>query len=86
MKNVAILDENNVVVNVIVVDDDSPVGTVFSDDNPALIGGDLVEGFFYAPQPYASWTRVEGEWIPPKPMPKAEGFWDWNEETQEWEA
>lgn len=40
---------------------------------------------FAAPQPYASWTLNQETylWEPPVPRP-TEGFWDWNEENQEW--
>ena len=53
--------------------------------NPAYVGGDYVEGYFYPEQPFASWTRNEGNWLPPTPRPDTEGNWQWNEELQEWE-
>jgi hypothetical protein len=40
---------------------------------------------FYAPQPFASWTKDAETylWEAPTPMP-AEGLWYWNEETLSW--
>lgn len=88
MKYQAQLDENNVVVNIIVVNDgdvDTEQLVTYTDSNPAHIGGDFVGGYFYAPQPFSSWTRYEGEWIPPKPRPNSLGNWEWNEREQEWQ-
>ena len=88
MKNMAVLDENGVVLNVVVCADDEPE-TVnllsYSDDNPAFIGGDYVGGFFYPPQPFPSWLRVSGEWVSPIPYPSEEGRWQWSEEDQQWQ-
>jgi hypothetical protein len=40
---------------------------------------------FYAPQPFASWTKNAETylWEAPTPMP-AEGRWSWNEEILSW--
>lgn len=40
---------------------------------------------FITPQPFPSWTLnlVTTEWD--SPVPKPEGFYSWNEETQSWE-
>jgi hypothetical protein len=43
-----------------------------------------VDGFFYPPQPYPSWTRSEGQWVAPVSMPDDGGRYQWNEESQEW--
>lgn len=41
---------------------------------------------FYPPQPYPSWTLDDDcNWQPPTPRPEGEGFYTWNETTQEWE-
>lgn len=50
----------------------------------AWVGGDYVDGYFYPPQPFASWTRHQGEWQPPTPMPSDGGPWQWNEATLSW--
>lgn len=52
----------------------------------AWVGGDYVSGMFYPPQPFPSWTRSEGEWLPPIPMPTNGGPHNWNEDTQEWQS
>ena len=85
MKYLAQLD-GTTVVNIITADDDAPESeslVAYTDANPAYIGGDYVGGYFYPPQPYPSWTRSEGTWLPPTPRP-AEGYWDWDEATLSW--
>jgi hypothetical protein len=45
---------------------------------------DSVADVFIAPQPFPSWSLDENhDWQAPKPKPN-EGFWVWDEETQEW--
>jgi hypothetical protein len=85
MKNVALLNESNIVLNIIVVKDDFQQENYveYSDDNPAFIGGDFYEGYFYPPQPYLSWVRLNGTWQPPTPKPEG-NFWYWNEAKQVW--
>ncbi len=40
---------------------------------------------FYAPQPHPTWILDSSFiWVPPIPRP-TEGYWTWNESTQEWE-
>lgn len=78
--------EGDQVVNIIVCHDDEPETDTcieYTDANPAYIGGDYVDGYFYPPQPFASWTRSEGVWIAPKPMP-SDGLWLWDEAAQDW--
>lgn len=85
MKNFALLNNENIVVNVSIADDDWSDNNwiEFTNDNPAYIGGDYVDGYFYPPQPYPSWTRNNGQWLPPTPKP--DGFnWYWNESTLSW--
>jgi len=86
MKTCAVLDETNVVVNVIMCPDEEPETqtlVTYTDANPAYIGGDYVGGYFYAPQPFPSWTRSQGKWLPPTPRPM-QGYWDWDEGTLSW--
>jgi hypothetical protein len=85
-KNCAVVSDTGIVLNIVVCHDDEPESANlirYEDDNPAYIGGDYVEGYFYPPQPFASWTRADGEWVPPIPRP-SEGSWVWNEELQDW--
>ena len=42
---------------------------------------------FSAPQPFPSWTLDDQcHWQPPVTRPDDENSYDWNEETQSWEA
>ena len=86
MKRLAIFDENGIVVNIIVANDDFFVdGAIeYTDDNPARVGGDYVDGYFYPPKPYPSWVRNNGEWISPVAKPEGQGTFVWDEEMQKW--
>jgi hypothetical protein len=81
----AILDDNNIVVNIVVCNDDeaeTQALVAYSASNPAYIGGDYVGGFFYAPKPFESWTRDNGNWEAPTPKP--EGDYSWDEASLGW--
>lgn len=52
----------------------------------AWVGGDYVDGHFYPPQPFPSWTRHEGEWRPPTFYPTDGDMYSWDEVTGEWVA
>jgi|688.fasta_scaffold2120951_1 hypothetical protein len=86
MKNFALLDENNIVTNISIADEswDSTGWIEYTEENPAVIGGDYVDGYFYSERPFASWTRDKGQWICPKPKPEGEVYW--SEEEGEWLA
>ena len=86
-KNMAVLDDNNKVINIIVCNDNEQETTnliQYSDANPAYIGGNYVNGRFCAPQPYPSWSLDENfDWQAPTPRP--DGLdWRWDEETLSW--
>jgi|APGre2960657404_1045060.scaffolds.fasta_scaffold19163_5 hypothetical protein len=93
MKTYAVI-RNDMVVNTVIAEDDwvslqTDTLIEYTEENPAYIGGDYTDGFFYTPKPYASWIKLAGEWIAPIPMPEdaEEGLaWIWNENTQEWET
>ena len=91
IKNIAILGENNIVENIIVIDPDNYVKEhnhiEYTDENPAMIGGDYFEGKFYPPKPYPSWIRNQnkGEWEAPVSIETKESdeiIWD--EDKKEW--
>ena len=86
-KNYALVDENNKVLNIIIANDnfDPQQNYIeYSDENPAHIGGDYLDGYFYSPQPFSSWSRNGlGYWQAPVPMPE-NGHCIWNEELGEW--
>lgn len=85
-KNVAVLDNASKVINITNVNDDYELAVnefFYTDDNPAYIGGDYVDEYFYPAQPFASWTRSEGKWIAPIPYP-SEGRYYWDEQLGDW--
>lgn len=84
-KNVAVIAALGHVVAINVHDDDyEPQPWEVVVDSAAWIGGDYVGGYLYAPQPFPSWTRHEGEWLPPVPMPTDGDLYIWNEAAGEW--
>ena len=86
MKLFALVNESNVVLNVSIADDNwTTEGWVeYNETNPAFIGGDLVDGYFYPPQPYPSWTRFQGNWNSPTPYPTDDKLYTWDEATTSW--
>lgn len=85
--NIAVLDQDNFVINVVLGSEDSVLQeneVAYTDENPALIGAEYIEGYFYVPQPFPSWTRSEGSWLPPIPKPTDHDFYDWDEAEQKW--
>jgi hypothetical protein len=86
MKNYALLNDNNIVVNISIADDswNSSGWIEYANNNPAFIGGDYIDGYFYPIQPYLSWTRDNGNWQPPTPMPTDDKRYTWDEETLTW--
>lgn len=87
MKNLALVIDG-IVENVIVANDDFLADNYieYTESNPAYIGGDYVDGYFYTLQPYASWTRLLGNWVPPIPYPNNGLTYNWDEENQDWEV
>ena len=67
-----------------------PDGGVALRKNYAGIGFtyDAVRDAFYAPQPYPSWTLNEDScvWEPPVAYPTDGELYNWNEDTQSWDA
>lgn len=87
-KTMAVLDENDKVINIITCNEDeldTETQVTYTDANPAYIGGDYVDGYFYSEQPYPSWTRDNGTWQPPTPMPTDGQIYIWDEATLTWE-
>jgi len=86
-KDVAVL-ENNFVIAINVhpdnyqIQDNEKVVT-----NPAYVGGDYFDNYFYPPKPYASWTRDGlGNWESPIPYPTDGLMYQWDEEKTDWVA
>ena len=88
MKNYALLNENNVVINISIADNDwDSTGWIeYTSINPAHIGGDYLDGFFYPPKPYPSWVRNLSTylWESPVAMPTDDKRYTWNEVTTSW--
>lgn len=93
MKSFALLDSDNKVINISLADDSwSADGWIeYEESNPAFIGGDYVNGYFYPPQPFPSWLRDgAGSWNAPKPMPQGlyegdyDNFYRWDESQLDW--
>lgn len=86
-KDMAIIGAAGEVVAVNVqADDYEPQPYEVEVTGAAWVGGDYVGGLFYPPQPFPSWTRGKGEWLPPVPMPDDGERYEWNEDAQEWQA
>jgi hypothetical protein len=85
------LDEN-IVINIEVADQEwvdkqsnKNCYIAYTDENPAVIGGDYVDGYFYPIKPFNSWNRDgKGNWIAPIEYPKDSKFYIWDEETAAW--
>ena len=87
MKYFAQLDSNNIIVNISIANDDwsAEEWIEFTEENPAYIGGDYFDGYFYSENPYPSWTRNgTGLWVAPTSMPTDGKLYRWNEETLSW--
>lgn len=86
-KNIAVIAASGEVVAVNVHPDEyepAPYEVVVT--GTAWVGGDYVDGFFYPPQPFPSWVRSAGEWLPPTPKPES-ATWNshrWDEGTLSW--
>ena len=50
----------------------------------AGIGDSFENDMFIAPQPYASWTLVDGSWEAPVEMPDDDERYSWDEDTLAW--
>jgi hypothetical protein len=93
-KKVAIINDTGVVIAINVYPENYELGSnQILVTNPAYVGGDYVDGYFYPPQPYPSWTRNNGNWISPIPKPilteeqiAEHNYFMWNEEILNWEV
>ena len=85
-KDVAVVSDSGEVIAINVHPDSYELG---ADEvlvtNPAYVGGDYVDGYFYPEQPFTSWTRDgEGGWVAPISKPDGLG-WFWNEDEGQWQ-
>jgi hypothetical protein len=87
MKNFALLNENNVVINISIADENwDSTGWIDYTNKTCAIGYtyDLDEDIFIAPQPYPSWSRAGSFWNAPTPRPTDDKFYLWDEATTSW--
>tara|TARA_R110000822_G_scaffold3719_2_gene16081 strand:- start:1733 stop:2020 length:288 start_codon:yes stop_codon:yes gene_type:complete len=88
MRNFALLNENNLVINISVADDNwDSTGWLEYTNKPCGIGFtyNQAENIFIAPQPYPSWIREGSYWYAPIEYPTDGKNYTWNEETQTWD-
>ena len=84
-KRVAVIAATGAVVNIKVCPDDYQTQPYEVEDNgEAYLNGDYANGYFYAPQPFPSWKRNEGEWEAPVPMPADDKVYEWDEDSVSW--
>ena len=90
-KNIAVKNDSGIVVAINVYPDDYELKTnEVLVTNPAYVGGDYVEGYFYPEQPFPSWTRDKGNWKSPIAMPADAGTgepakrYTWDEDSINW--
>lgn len=87
-KQLAELNDNCEVINVIIVNDDFDISENFIEYtklNPAYIGGDYYENYFYAAKPFMSWSRDgKGNWIAPTSEPNDGKSYVWDEASLSW--
>lgn len=91
MRKIALLDDNNIVINFILAEDSytpPEKHIIVSDEQGCGVGFKYYEGKgFAAPQPYPSWlfdTEVLF-WYAPVPKPRDGNNYIWNEEAQTWD-
>ena len=84
----ALISDNGDVLNIAVFGDEEIDGNwiEYTAANPAYIGGTYENGFFYSPQPFASWVKntETHNWEAPTPYPNDSKPYRWNEEIKEW--
>lgn len=85
---------DGVVQNIVVADtawvdeqEDKENYIQYSDLNYAFINGPYIDGWFYEPKPYPSWSlnTVAKQWQAPIDKPiDSKKWWDWDEDSQSW--
>ena len=92
MANYALIKGTDV-VNVIVVDDSTFLDTIKNDYDHIIEltegqscgpGHKHIDGYLVLPQPFPSWTLVNGEWTSPAVRPDDGKDYRWDEKTKGW--
>jgi hypothetical protein len=85
--------EDGKVINVIIADEqwvsaqpDPNTFIPYTEDAPAVVGGQYIDGHFTAVQPWPSWVlnTETYKWDPPTPFPDEPGEYYWNELSLTW--
>ena len=87
MRNFALLNENNLVINISIADDNwDATGWLEYTGKECGIGYSYnkTEDIFIAPQPYPSWIREGSTWNAPVKYPSDGKEYEWNETNQNW--
>ena len=88
MKNFALLNENNVVINISIADEDwDSTGWIDYTNKNCAIGYtyDTDADVFISPQPYVSWSLDSNlNWQPPVAYPTDGKLYGWFEPNQQW--
>ena len=90
MKNYALLNENNIVINISIADEswDSAGWVEYTEKKLAGIGYtyDSIRDVFIPPQPFNSWLLDEAtcQWYSPTPKPSDGNMYVWNEDELNW--
>jgi len=88
MRNFALLNKNNLVINISVAGDDwDSTGWLEYTGKQCGIGYsyNLTEDIFITPQPYPSWIREGSFWNAPIEYPSDGKEYLWNEANQSWD-
>jgi hypothetical protein len=99
IKNYALVNESNIVVNVVVIDDTNDESffveiakahnaTQWLDTD--IYGVTEINGEFdgvrlWVEKPYPSWVKGETNWVAPVSYPNDGNYYIWNEEILNWE-
>lgn len=97
IKYIIINKLNNMIENIIKVDitfyDENIFKIIFPDKiiikynknmNNPIINGYFINNKFFPPKPYDSWIIGKNEWISPKPYPKNNMLYYWDEDIIDW--
>jgi hypothetical protein len=98
IKNYALVNIQNVVVNTVLIDDvsDESLFQSIAAANDAVawydteiygvtsIGGTFEYNKLWMPQPYPSWLKGETDWVAPKEKPNNNKAYVWDEQILDW--
>lgn len=95
----AVMDDHGIVTNIVASDNPGSVDVLrllipdaahimlaTDTTGPAYIGGDMLDGRFRIPSPYASWVwdNASASWVAPVAYPEGGNGYTWDEESVSW--